>query len=161
MSIYILMDSHEGRYKYKNEQGFTLVELLVTVAIIGILASIAIPQFSSYRERAYDSSALSDLRNIVTAQEAYYIDSETYHSCTTTDCTANLPGYNVSGTVCVNASTAPGGQSFTANAGSFNGSDGPRGSISARSYSFDSAAGVFTEDTTGVERVNCQAGDAT
>jgi Tfp pilus assembly protein PilE len=48
------------------------------VAIIGILAAIAIPQFQRYRERAFDGRAQSDLRNMMTAQEAHFTDNEAY-----------------------------------------------------------------------------------
>ncbi len=63
--------------KGKNK-GFTLIELLVVVAIIAILAAVAIPQYAKYRTRAYNSAALSDLRNVETALEAYYADHEEY-----------------------------------------------------------------------------------
>jgi type IV pilus assembly protein PilA len=61
----------------KNE-GFTLIELMIVIAIIGILAAIAIPQFSAYRMRSYNAAAEADLRNAATAQEAYYVDNQTY-----------------------------------------------------------------------------------
>jgi len=69
--------------KMQNQQGFTLIELMIVIAIIGILAAIAIPQFSAYRQRAYNSAANSDLKNAATAQEAYYVDNETYTSTIT------------------------------------------------------------------------------
>jgi len=62
----------------KKDAGFTLIELMIVIAIIGILAAIAIPQFSAYRKRSYNASAESDLRNAATAQEAYYVDFSTY-----------------------------------------------------------------------------------
>lgn len=64
--------------KKGNQKGFTLVELLVVVAIIAILAAIAIPQFSAYRAKAYDSAAESDLRNLKTAMEANQADNQEY-----------------------------------------------------------------------------------
>ena len=62
----------------KNEKGFTLIELMIVIAIIGVLAAIAIPQFSKYRTRSFNSAAQSDLRNAATSQEAYYVDEDTY-----------------------------------------------------------------------------------
>ena len=65
-----------------NENGFTLVELLVVVAIIGILAAVAIPQFNKYRMKAYNSAAVEDLRNLISAEEAYYSDHIEYYQYT-------------------------------------------------------------------------------
>jgi len=68
----------------KNQKGFTLIELMIVIAIIGILAAIAIPQFAAYRTRSYNSAAQADLRNAATAQEAYYVDWQTYCDNTST-----------------------------------------------------------------------------
>ncbi len=72
------------RLTNKDEKGFTLIELMIVIAIIGILAAIAIPQFSAYRTRSYNSASQADLRNAGTAQEAYYVDNQTYCSSTST-----------------------------------------------------------------------------
>jgi len=61
-----------------NRKGFTLIELLVVISIITILAAISVPQFAKYRVRAYNVTAISDLRNIKTTLEAEYVDLLAY-----------------------------------------------------------------------------------
>jgi prepilin-type N-terminal cleavage/methylation domain-containing protein len=61
-----------------NRKGFTLIELLIVVVIIGILAAIAIPKFSTTKDKAKLASVKTDLRNYMTAEEAYFSDNATY-----------------------------------------------------------------------------------
>src|SRR3989441_1030111 len=68
-----------------NRKGFTLIELLIVVVIIGILAVIAIRKFANTKEEGYITSVKSALRNLVTAEEAYFADSVKYSA--TTACT--------------------------------------------------------------------------
>ena len=86
-----------------NSQGFTLIELMIVIAIIGILAAIAIPNFIAYRNKAYCSRAESDANNIAAALSDYY--SIPNHTTLETDLTnlgAELTGNNsatISGSV--------------------------------------------------------------
>jgi type IV pilus assembly protein PilA len=82
----------------KDEEGFTLIELMVVVLIIAILLAIAIPTFLGARERANDRAAQSSLRNALTAAKTIYTDDQLYTAATATALKGVEPSltYNVS-----------------------------------------------------------------
>lgn len=90
------------------EKGFTLIELMIVISIIGILATIAIPQYDAYRKRSYNSGALWDIKNGGTAQESYYVDSLSYASDT-----GALSDYGLSSTEGVVLSLSSDGDGYT------------------------------------------------
>jgi len=68
---------------------FTLLELLVVVVVIGILATVAIPKYAATKDKGKLASIRSDLRNIMTAQEAYWADHTTFATLTDLQASTN------------------------------------------------------------------------
>jgi Tfp pilus assembly protein PilE len=108
------------------------MELLIVVAIIGVLAAIAVPQYATYRQKGRDSLAQYDLRNAATAEEAYYASNLAYVSGALVD--NFLPGFQLSSSVSGSISAITGSlPSFTGTAKAAGGT--------GKVFSWDNAAG--------------------
>jgi type IV pilus assembly protein PilA len=114
-----------------SESGFTLLELIVVVAVLGILVAIAVQQFQLHRARAIDASMRADLKNAALAMESYYGEFLVYP---TTEAAILLVGYRKTSGVTL-AISVPTPSTFTLTAS--------RPSGSQPSFTFDSSTGLI------------------
>lgn len=96
------------------ESGFTMIELLIAIAIVSVLAAIAIPQYVHYKERAHDSETKHTLRNLLLACRIYWEDNGGSNSCDIT--VASSPEYGFVDPVDVNTGGSGNETSFSATA---------------------------------------------
>jgi len=88
--------SHQAFKINSNRKGFTLIELMIVIAIIGILTALAAPSFFSYRIKGYNASSNTDIRNAFVAAQAYFSD---YPDGTVTDSILTNYGFRSSNNV--------------------------------------------------------------
>jgi len=81
----------------KNEKGFSLIELIITIMVIGILAGIVIPQFKSFSVRSMDAAALSDLKQMMMSQDQFWQETIKYAGIDVADKSGSSVTVDVSG----------------------------------------------------------------
>ena len=120
-----------ARRKLRQNEGFTLLELLVVIAVMGVLAAIVSQQFMIYRSRAIDTQMRSDLKSAAMAMESYFADFQSYPNSVVG---INTVGFRQSSgvTMTINV-TSP--SSFTLTASKPSGTQA--------SYTFDSSTGLI------------------
>ena len=83
------------KFRRNNNGGFTLIELMIVIAIIGILAAIAIPNFLIYRKKGYNASSHADIKNAYITAQAYFAD----YPISTIPGVSTLEGYGFTSSV--------------------------------------------------------------
>ena len=91
--------------KSLDEKGFSLMELLIIIAIIGILAAIAIPQYSAYQQRMFSKETKDTLQNLFISCKAYWADNGPSSQCTATAVTNKTYGFTKSTKITITEGT--------------------------------------------------------
>jgi len=123
------------RFRIRPEAGFTLLELLVVIAIIGILAGISVVQLGAFRSRGFDAKVRSDVKNFITAQEAYFVETDIYGTGNGNDSKFTSRGFRQSAGV--NVSTTGNALDFTVIGTALSGCSSGTGI-----WTFDSSTGI-------------------
>ncbi len=124
----------------RSKAGFTLIELMMVIVVIGLLAAIAIPKFADTKRRAFVAAQRSDLANLAIQQEAYYFNNRTY--ATTTDAVGFSSSNGV--TLTISEASATGWSATTVHA-----------STAVQCGVFYGTAGLVAPAATQAE-INCQ-----
>ncbi|EGQ7707853.1 pilin [Vibrio cholerae] len=77
-------------YKNKLQKGFTLIELMIVVAIIGVLSAIAVPAYKDYVKKSEGASALATMKSLITASELWYQENGSFTKAKKTDIFTHL-----------------------------------------------------------------------
>jgi type IV pilus assembly protein PilE len=115
MEIYMLNHSYRGCTRFRNGEGFTLIEVMIVVAIVAILAAIAIPAYSKYIIRSKITEAVNNLADYRVKMEQYYQDNRNYGTGTTCGVTYSANSQKYFAISCAASNSA---QSYTLTAGS-------------------------------------------
>jgi len=134
---------------HKSESGFTLIEMLIVIAIIGILASVAIPQYNQYKIRGYDAQTKQALKNMHLLCNAYWLDTSTLRGCDLSKIKEPTYGFNQNADVVATLPPSP-LDNFCASA---------KHNSSPNTYSIDSAALISETGDCGKERAEAQVAE--
>jgi len=116
----------------KNNKGFTLVELIITMGIIGVLTAIALPQFGEYKQRGYDTNAKAELHHLYGTCKVYWGDTLSANTCSMALATQASYGF-ISSTEVVMSINVGTEEAFEAQASH---------SASSHTYTIDSAGNI-------------------